>query len=211
MDGIIIGVVLVITLLVAFLMDGLIIGGVLVITLFVAFSIEKKTWRGYKSFADWEAQMVKKLKGSGDWIRKQPQNLKELVLKLVLALWAKRPPLKPLYIVLATFIGFVILYLFVIICLKIYWIGWETIATDDSKTRNYAIAFIGLVSGFGALFGVYLAIQRTDESKRQSKAAEREADTAEQGLITDRLNKAIEGLGKSENSKPVIEVRLGAL
>ncbi len=181
--------------------------GILFIVVLLGFLIEKKPWRGYESFADWEAQMVKKLKGSGDWVRKQLQNLKELVL----ALWAKRPPLKPLYIVLATFIGFVILYLFVIICLKIYFIGWETIAIDDSKTRNYAIAFIGLVSGFGALFGVYLAIQRTDESKRQSKAAEREATTAEQGLITDRLNKATEGLGKKDGVFPVIEVRLGAL
>ncbi len=187
--------------------------GVLPVVVFaLAFLIEKKPWRGYKSFADWEARIVKKLKGSGDWIRKQLQNLKELVLKLVLALWAKRPPLKPLYIIFATFIGFVILYLFVIICLKIYWIGWETIATDDSKTRNYAIAFIGLVSGFGALFGVYLAIQRTEESKRQSKSAEREADTAEQRLITDQLNKATEGMGKSnQKDAPVIEVRLGAL
>ncbi len=129
-----------------------------------------------------------------------------------LKLWKNISMLKIIYIVLATFIGSVIFYLFVILCLEIYWIGWETIATDDSKTRNYAIAFIGTVSGFGALFGVYLAIRRTEESKRQSEAAEREATTAEQGLITDRLNKAVEGLGKTnQKDEPVIEVRLGAL
>ncbi len=211
--------------------------GVLPVVVFaLAFLIEKKPWRGYKSFADWEARIVKKLKGSGDWIRKQLQSLK----KLVLALWAKRPPLKPLYIVLATFIGFVILYLFVIICLKIYFIGWETIATDDSKTRNYAIAFIGLVSGFGALFGVYLAIQRTDESKRtneiairkneiadntnkitikknkiadrESKTAHRQADIAAQQSITERLNRAIENLDKDDaKGEPAISMRLGMI
>ncbi len=79
------------------------------------------------------------------------------------------------------------------------------------NVQNLALAFIGTVSGFGALFGVYLAIQRTDESKRQSKTAEREATTAEQGLITDRLNKATENLGAKDGVEPVLEIRLGAL
>ncbi len=215
--------------------------GVLPVVVFaLAFLIEKKPWRGYKSFADWEARIVKKLKGSGDWVRKQLQSLKKWVWKQVLALWAKRPPLKPLYIVLATFIGFVILYLFVILCLEIYSIEWQTIATDDSKTRNYAIAFIGLVSGFGALFGVYLAIQRTDESKRtneiairkneiaddtnkitirqneiadiESKTARSQADITGQQSITERLNRAIENLDKNDTKgEPAISMRLGMI
>ena len=48
------------------------------------------------------------------------------------------------------------------------------------------------------MFGFYTSIIRTE--------------TQEQGLITDRINKATEGLGKNdENGKPIIEVRLGAL
>ena len=143
----------------------------------------------------------------------------------ILKLWNNISMIKTIYIVLATFIGSFILYLFVILCLEILLTEWKTIATDDSKTRNYAIAFIGTVSGFGALFGVYLAIRRTEESKRQSDSAEiesaaariqtdianRQADTAEQGLITDRLNKANESLDKKDADKPVIPVRIGAL
>ena len=71
---------------------------------------------------------------------------------------------------------------------------------DDKETPfyNLALAVFAILSGFGAVFGFYTSIIRTE--------------TAEQGLITDRLNKAVEGLGKNkENSKPVIEVRLGSL
>ena len=131
-------------------------------------------------------------------------------------LWTQASLLKTLYIIFAIVIGFALFVLFVNLYSVIISLEWGGKPRADGtlapiNVQNLALAFIGTVSGFGALFGVYLAIQRTDESKRQSKAAEREADTAEQGLITDRLNKATEGLGKKEGENPVLEVRLGSL
>ncbi len=132
-------------------------------------------------------------------------------------LWTQASLLKTLYISFAVVIGFALLVLFVNLYSVIISLEWGGKPRADGtlapiNVQNLALAFIGTVSGLGALFGVYLAIQRTDESKRQSNAAEREATTAEQGLITDQLNKATEGLGKSnQKDEPVIEVRLGAL
>ncbi len=132
-------------------------------------------------------------------------------------LWTQASLLKTLYISFAVVIGFALLVLFVNLYSVIISLEWggkpradETLAPIN--VQNLALAFIGTVSGLGALFGVYLAIRRTEESKRQSDASEREATTAEQGLITDQLNKATEGLGKSnQKDKPVIAVRLGAI
>ena len=105
---------------------------------------------------------------------------------------------------------------------------------------SFALAFLGTVTGIVALFSGYLAIRRSEEDKiqnkiaqkqaetairqsniafrqsraatAQSRAANRQADIAEQGLITDRINKAVESLGKiNQDNKPVLEVRIGAL
>ena len=171
-------------------MDGLIIGVVLVITLFVAFLIEKKPWgwKGYEISASW----------------------RERGLQGISAFWARITDLKKLYILFASIIGFALLVLFFALYFLIFSILFNPNETKEFDS-NFALAFLGTVSGFGALFGVYLAIQRTDESKRQSKTAEREATTAEQGLITDRLNKATKNLGTKDGVEPVLEIRLGAL
>ena len=130
-------------------------------------------------------------------------------------LWTQASLLKTLYIIFAIVIGFALFVLFVNLYSVIISLEWGGKPRADGtlapiNIQNLALAFIGTVSGLGALFGVFLAIRRTEESKRQSDSAEiesaaarlqseianRQADTAEQGLITDRLNKAVEGLVK---------------
>ena len=148
---------------------------------FVAFLIGKVVWQESESFAPWKG-----------WIK-----------ELLRQCWKKR--LRIIYLIFAVVIGLSLLYVFGLVSLEIINIDWKKVKSGESGIRNLGIAFLGTVSGFGALFGVYLAILRSEENKRQN-------DTAEQGLITDRINKAVEGLGKNkENDKPVIEVRIGAL
>ncbi len=114
-------------------------------------------------------------------------------------------PFKRAYFAVSCIIGIPLFILFFTLCFHILMIDWNELGKLDSTVRNLAIAFVGTISGFGALFGVYLAILRSEENKRQN-------DTAEEGLITDRINKAVEGLGKNNReSKPTREVRLGAL
>ena len=146
--------------------------------------------------------------------------------------WAKITILKVTYIIIASVVGFALFILFILLYSQILSLQCNIPTTADLSTmgetnvRNVAFAFIGTVSGLGGLFGVYLAILKSEENKRQSDSAEiqsaaarlqseianRQADTAEQGLITDRINKAIEGLGKSDkDGKPVLAVRLGAI
>ena len=114
------------------------------------------------------------------------------------------PALKQTYIIVAGAIGLALLVLFVVLYLQIITIPFNPSKLDGSELRNLAIAFIGTITGIGALFGVYLAILKSETTERQTY-------TEEQGLITDRLNKATEGLGKKDGDKPLIEVRLGAL
>ncbi len=130
------------------------------------------------------------------------------------------PALKQTYLFVAGVIAFALFILFIRLYLEILLFDWggtgttettettkttKTTGNADSSIRNLAIAFLGTTSSIGALFGVFLAILRSEENKRQN-------DTAEQGLITDRINKAIEGLGKfNDKGEPIVEVRLGAL
>ncbi len=110
--------------------------------------------------------------------------------------------LKPIYIFIAFFVGAHILILFFGLLGEILAIPTNNNVID---VRDLALAFIGSISAIGALFGVYLAILRSEENKRQN-------DTAEQGLITDRINKAVESLGKvDQTSSAILEVRIGAL
>ncbi len=118
-----------------------------------------------------------------------------------LELLAKIPFLKIAYSIIALFLLYHLIEIFFNLREQLF----SNIATlTDDQVRNLAIAFLGTITGIGALFGVYLAILRSEENKRQN-------DVAEQGLITDRINKAVEGLGKSDKDGAVFEVRLGAL
>ena len=118
-----------------------------------------------------------------------------------LELLAKIPFLKIAYSIIALFLLYHLIEIFFNLREQLF----SNIATlTDDQVRNLAIAFLGTITGIGALFGVYLAILRSEENKRQN-------DVAEQGMLTDRINKAVEGLGKSDKDGAVIEVRLGAL
>ncbi len=152
--------------------------------------------------------------------------------------------LKPIYIFVALFVGAHILILFFSLLGEILAILTNKNVVD---VRDLALAFIGSVSAIGALFGVYLAILRSEENKRQNDVAEEQsktaikqsetaikqskttikqnkiandqrkianeqANTAEQGLISDRINKAVENLGRvNQKDEPVLEIRIGAI
>ncbi len=147
----------------------------------VAFLIGKVVWQESEFFAPWKG-----------WIK-----------ELLRQCWKKR--LRIIYLIFAVVIGLSLLYVFGLVSLEIINIDWKKVKSGESGIRNLGIAFLGTVSGFGALFGVYLAILRSEENKRQN-------DTAEQGLITDRISRATEGMGQiNTNDAPIIEVRVGAI
>lgn len=84
--------------------------------------------------------------------------------------------------------------------------------------RWHALAFVGLVTSFLALAGAPLAIFRTYATERQTRAQE-------EGLTTDRIRHAVEGLGAEKQvyhadncgtnptarTVPNLEVRIGAI
>ncbi|MGU9962669.1 MAG: pentapeptide repeat-containing protein [Candidatus Halichondribacter symbioticus] len=131
--------------------------------------------------------------------------------------WEKITILKVTYIIIASVVGFALFILFILLYSQILSLQCNIPTTADLSTmgetnvRNVAFAFIGTVSGLGGLFGVYLAILKSEENKRQSDSAESQARTAQQGLIIDQINKANESLDKKDAKKPVIPVRIGAL
>ncbi len=148
--------------------------------------------------------------------------------------WKNAIPLKRVYIVVASIIGSALFILFISLYYQLINIILGNVKTTISTIdANFALAFLGTVTGGVALFSGFLAILRSEEDKnqnkiaksqsrtaiqqsqialRQSKIAQQQADTAEQGLITDRINKAVESLGKlNQENKPVLEVRIGAL
>ena len=122
------------------------------------------------------------------------------------------PALKQAYLIIAGAVGSALIFLFFRLYLELFLFEWNAPRIEDNSIRDLAIAFFGTISGFGALFGVYLAILRSEENTRQNEIAKSQADTAEQGLITDRINKAVESLGKfNQKGDSLLEVRIGAL
>ncbi len=122
---------------------------------------------------------------------------------------AKIPFLKIIYVVVAVIIASALFVLFIGLYSQLLSSPFDIFSPFDiSKIKSieasFALAFLGTITGLVALFGGIIAILRSETN-------EREATTAEQGLITDRINKATEGLGKKDGKDPVIEVRLGAL
>lgn len=85
--------------------------------------------------------------------------------------------------------------------------------TKDSASVRDLVFVLASIIGGGLLFW------RTINHDRQNKAAQSNARTAEQGHITDRINKAIENLGaerrrvidSQEIGEPNLEVRIGAI
>jgi hypothetical protein len=97
------------------------------------------------------------------------------------------------------------------------------ILTDDTtgilgqdNLRWYVLSFVGLLTALGGIIGTPLALIRVHTTERQTS-------TAEQNLLTDTLNKAIENLGASKTHKqplgantiestvPALEKRIGAI
>jgi hypothetical protein len=124
---------------------------------------------------------------------------------------------KPDYATAPKFVGHVIGFLFSAAVLLLVAIGFGVfgwlvksiflpIGTNPAEDiRNYGLAT-------GAVFGVPFLIWR-------SFVAQKQVDVTEQGHITDRINKAVEGLGAEKTVKrdgvdqtePNLEVRIGAL
>ncbi len=103
----------------------------------------------------------------------------------------------------------------------------DVTAGDD--IRWHVLALVGLITAIGGLVGAPLALIRVFTTERQTKAAE-------EGLITDRITKAVDGLGSektviapaldpegnpgrdkngnmatNERTVPNLEVRIGAI
>ena len=122
------------------------------------------------------------------------------------------PKLKQAYVIIAGLVGAALLFLFGRLYLELFLFEWKDPKIANNSIRDLAIAFFGTISGIGALFGVYLAILRSEENTRQNEIANDQNEITEQGLITDRISNATDGLGKSdEHGKPILEVRLGSL
>ena len=140
----------------------------------------------YNSFNPWQAQIWFKLYHWKKW-------LKEKLLEWR-GWWKHLSVLKRVYFILAIFATIMLAYSLYSVFPKFI----QEIAEMRASLSDLSLAVFACLSGIGAVFGFYTSIIRTE--------------TGEQGLITDRINKAVEGLGKSNlKDEPVIEVRLGAL
>ena len=87
------------------------------------------------------------------------------------------------------------------ICAFLFW-DWlrQTMGTQESNIATIR----NLTAGAGAIVGVYLgawrislAVSQTDATQRQVNTAQRQADTAEQGLLNDRYDRGA-GLLRSD-------------
>ncbi len=168
----------------------------------IAFLIGKAAWQWQMSPSFFNNNQRKKRK-----LIKWRKNCEEILLLI----WVKVSFLKIIYLAVALSIGLALILLFIPLYSQIGSIKCNILETCDSpklnetQIRNLAFAFLGTVSGIAALFGGYLAILRANTNERQTY-------TEEQGLITDRINKAIERLSTNDKEgKPIIEVRLGAI
>ena len=158
---------------------------------FIAFVfVSKVIWTlllDYEPFETWKRRMQWRIRTLKGYLKEAPEGWLE---------WLKSlSGLKKLYFVLAGVAVSILFYSFWFIFPKFI----AKIDNDDTSFYNLSLAVFAILSGLGAVFGFYTSIIRTE--------------TAEQGLITDRLNKATEGLGKNnaDSGNPVVEVRLGAL
>ncbi len=97
----------------------------------------------------------------------------------------------------------------------IFEITWATLPQAREEIWDFRFA-IALLAGLVATLGGVLALPFTLIRLRLTQEAN---DTTEQGLITDRINSAVDGLGAKrtvkidgeDHTEPNIEVRIGAL
>ncbi len=160
-----------------------------------------------KQIKDWNNQRNQRLR---DWKKRR------VIHKKAWAFLQKLNFLKIIYGLIALAIGFALFTLFSGLLSQLLTKLFNApnpfnLPKLEVVDSSFALAFLGTVTGIVALFGGYLAIRRSDEDKIQNKIAQKQADTAEQGLITDRISKATDGLGKRDEKGDMLEVRLGAL
>ncbi len=170
-----------------------------------------KTRELIKKIKDWNNRRNQKLRAWKEWGREQFKNFKAWWKKDVLPEWEKATSFKRIYIVFSCIIGVILAILFLALCSQIILLpfGVSKVKEIDS---NFALAFLGTVSGGVALFTGYIAILRSETNTRQNEIANDQNKITEQGLITDRINKAVEGLCKNDaDGNPFIQVRVGAL
>ncbi len=191
-----------------------------------------------KRIKDWNRQRNQRLRAWKEWRKKRRQEKLETWKawwdKNVLSEWEKATPFKKIYIGFSCIIGFALFILFIILYSQLFLVplGLSHLKLSDIDS-GFALAFLGTVTGGVALFSGFLAILRSEEDNRRNEIAQKQADIAfrqsnialrqsktandhnkitEQGLITDRINKAVESLGKiNQKDAPILEVRIGAL
>ncbi len=155
-----------------------------------------------------------------------------IVIAYILKLWKDISLIKTIYIGVALVISSALFVAFNFLYSEVFTFPF-IISSLDKFDANFALAFLGTITGVVALFGGFLAILRTDETKRtnditikmnkiaddtnkitirQNEIANRQANTAEQESITARLNRAIENLDKNNaKGEPAISMRLGMI
>ena len=78
----------------------------------------------------------------------------------------------------------------------------QTLLTDKTieatDLRWYALTFVGLLTALGGIIGTPLALIRVFTTERQTAAQET-------GLITDRINKAVESLGAQNYTRKMVD------
>ncbi len=162
--------------------------GMIFILLFIVFLITMTIWewKRYNYYHRWNIWIDRKIEYHKYWLKGKPTEWAE---------WLKNlSGLKKFYFTIAIVITSIFVYSFWFIFPEFI----DKIDDKDTSFYNLSLAVFAILSGFGAVFGFYTSILRTE--------------TAEQGLITDRINKATEGIGKNyEDGRAVVEVRLGAL
>ncbi len=155
------------------------------VAVFAIFLLLKEPY-DYKFFIAWKRWVKRKLHDWKIWIKEKPENLHEW--------WKNLITLKKIYFILATFATVILAYSLYSLFPKFI----NEIAEMKASLSDLSLAVFACLSGIGAIFGFYTSILRTE--------------TAGQGLITDRINKAVEGLGRSNlKDEPVIEIRIGGL
>jgi hypothetical protein len=77
---------------------------------------------------------------------------------------------------------------------------------EGAASAGQALAVF--LTGAVGLIGLFFTWQNTNQAR---KSTQRTLQLTEQGQITERFTRAIDQLGKTENGKKVLEVRLGAI
>ncbi len=160
--------------------------GMIFILLFIVFLIAIVIWEWEFHYTNGHYFIKQQLHYWENWIEKQDEYWREW--------WRHLSALRKIYFVLAVIVSPIFIGSFVLIfpqfIIKVY--------DDETTFYNLSLAVFAILSGLGAVFGFYTSIMRTE--------------IQEHGMITDRINKATEGLGKrDENGDAVLEMRLGAL